>query len=211
MLQATVRGVDLYGSNTHGVDLYGHLGGVDLYGQRSSMGPRGLAGLGATGNADVKDLQTALKAWAATGHPTADPGDVDGIVGPKTRAATIAVVSQLPKLPDDVRIAIQAAGAAANFSSQATQVLDQTITSYAKQIATAIRAIMIIDPQQTLAPALHYRVAVLPTSAASTPASTVSSWFSIPPGKTWYQTTWGKGSIGVGALAVGVGVVLLVL
>lgn len=210
-----MRGVDLYG-NLRGVDLYGHMAGVDLYGQRATMGPRGLGGLGATGNADVKDLQNALKAWAAAGHPTADPGDVDGIVGPKTRAAVVAVISQLPKIPEDVRTAILAAGAAAAFSDSATGALDNAITSYAKQIAAAIRAVMIIDPQQqaaTIPPVLR-QVHVLTAGNAPAPSSAtakLSSWFSIPEGKTWYQTGWGKGAIGIGAVALGVTAVKLVL
>lgn len=52
----------------------------------------------------VAELQRVLKAYvAATGYAAADPGAVDGLVGPKTATAVALVVPRIPDLPTAIK------------------------------------------------------------------------------------------------------------
>lgn len=52
----------------------------------------------------VAELQRVLKAYvAATGYAAADPGAVDGLVGPKTAMAVALVVPRIPDLPTAIK------------------------------------------------------------------------------------------------------------
>src|SRR5215211_3509202 len=118
----------------------------------------GLSGLGAAANPAIKDLQLALQQFArARGVPMADPGAIDGVIGPNTRNAVFGVLPFVPKIPNVVKKALQAAQLATAFVPSLQAEADQMITSYAREIATAVR------------------VLVVATSSTSTPGSSTST------------------------------------
>lgn len=201
MLQATIRGVDLYGK----------FRGVDLY------GAGGFAGFGAASDPSILALQQALAAYATkNGHPEVNPGATDGVMSPTTRNAVVAVVSLLPGIPSDVRNVILAAGYAASISSSATDALDKAISGYASQLAAAINlasSVSTSTASSTAARITTYanRQAIAVNTSASWLPAAVTNMFTVPAGQSWYDTTWGKGAIVLGAAGLGIAAVKLIL
>lgn len=155
------------------------------------LGLRG-SGLGAA-SATVKTMQQALAAYAtATGYPLANPGSADGIIGPQTRNAVLAVLPRLPKLPSEVRSLLQY-GAFASVVPEVAATIDRLIVQYASEITVAIKLLQVTQTPST------------PTGAGTT-ATTTTPMTTSPAASSgspaWYKTGTGMAAIGVGATAV---------
>lgn len=129
----------------------------------------------------VRSLQEALKNLSlATGKFGIDPGVIDGIMGAKTRTATINAMNQIgSQLPGNMKYLATGLSVAALIGGSN---VDSYIAQFAQPLATAINV-----------------------SAASYKPSPADAELPALPGivaPAWYTTTWGKAAIGVGAVAI---------
>jgi hypothetical protein len=176
------------------------------------------AGLGAA-NANVKAMQQALAAYAtATNYPLANPGAIDGFIGPRTRDAVLAVLPRLPKLPSAVKSLLQY-GAMVAVIPEVAKHLDDLIVSYASEITTALKLLQVVQTPATpgtptgagttatpvvpATPAPGASLPAVPTPAAGLPAT------GALPAPAWYKTGPGMAALGVGATAVMASAILL--
>ncbi len=168
------------------------------------LGLHGSRGLGAA-DANIKALQQALAAYAAaTNYPAANPGTIDGFIGPMTRMAVINVVPRLPKLPSAVKTILQYGSVAAVIPDIAKQI-DSLIVQYASEITTAIKLLQIAQtPSPPATPTGAGTTATTTTPSTTAPAPAASG---APP--SWYKTGPGMAAIGVGATAVLTSAILL--
>lgn len=93
------------------------------------------------GSAAVENLQRALTALAqAAGWPAANPQGVDGIVGPRTISAIIAVVANISEIPSSVRYLLAPALAIALTNDRAQAEATRLIEQYAAELTVAVTA-----------------------------------------------------------------------
>lgn len=174
-------------------------------------GPRmlGLHGLDAA-SASIKALQQALAAYAAaTNYPAANPGAIDGFLGAMTRAAVLAVVPRLPKLPSAVKSILQY-GAVAAVIPEVAQQIDSLITTYAAEITTAIKLLQIAQTPSPPATPTGAGTTATTTTPSTTGPSTTAPGSGVPgAAPSWYKTGPGMAAIGVGATAVLTSAILL--
>jgi len=166
-----------------------------------------LLGFGAvTPNPKIKDLQTALQTYATQkSYPAANPGVTDGVLGPSTRSAVLAMLPRLPKLPKAVRTALEYAQYVAVLVPALVAEIDKLITSYAGEIASAIRLILVASPPVPTGPG----PTAPPQNGTPTPPNQGNTPQPKPP--QWYKTGGGMAAIGVGAAALVSGALVLAL
>lgn len=96
---------------------------------------------GFAGSAAVENLQRALTALAqAAGWPAANPGPVDGIVGPRTLSALIAVVTNINEIPSQVKYLLAPALAIALTNDRAQAEAKRLVEQYAAELTAAVTA-----------------------------------------------------------------------
>lgn len=148
------------------------------------------SGLAGTGNASVQKLQESLKALAAvTGKPLIDPGNADGVVGPRTANAVIASMGLLMQHLGSTGGILQAGLAIYSIADSARTY--SLITQYASQLDQAARSAAVVWAQQHGAPTTTTPVPTGPTTP-----------FPTAGGMPWWKTWWGIGGIAVGGLAL---------
>lgn len=96
---------------------------------------------GFSGSAAVENLQRALTALAqAAGWPAANPQGVDGIVGPRTISAIVAVVANIPEIPSSVKYLLAPALAIALTNDRAQAEATRLVEQYAAELTGAVTA-----------------------------------------------------------------------
>jgi lysozyme family protein len=173
------------------------------------------------GSAAVENLQRALTALAqAAGWPAANPGGVDGIVGPRTISAIIAVVANIPEIPSSVKYLLAPALAIALTNDRAQAEAKTLIEQYAAELTAATTAAIARyagssqpSSQPTSSPtgpaSTKTGRAILPglfTTGMLAPASSASSqgapsYLTFPSQEKPFYKNWKTYAIGGGALA----------
>lgn len=157
-------------------------------------------------SASIERLQAALQAYArVTGQPAADPGRVDGILGPKTISAIEIVLPRLGgKLDSSLTTPLAIALPLAAINDDAAAKAQDLITRIAPELTAAIMGLT-VSSTTTAVP--------LPSTSLPMP-NTIPTTMPMPmpmmPAVAWYQTTWGIAALAVGAVGL-VGLVALLV
>jgi len=174
---------------------------------------RGVAGLGAASPA-ITNLQNALVALAqASGRPAINPGQVDGLLGPKTMMALAAgLQAAAEKIPKDTAATV--ASAALALGATTTQAIN-AVNTYAPQLTLIIKAATVayttglvkpntpapVDDRFTKFATMNIQRLPAGSYNANTDAG-AGPGAGISLATPWYKTWWGIGSLAVGAVAL---------
>lgn len=155
----------------------------------------GSSSLALAGNAAVEALQAALTAYARiSGKVSANPGGIDGIVGPRTLAAIQAVIGPLTSQLGSFGFMLQQAIALANTSTQARQTAITFISSNAPALARGVQSLSLaaVGTARTAEGVMSY---AYPSGTIKTRSG--ERWrIGVPRGTSVQATLSGAGALG---------------